>query len=425
MKTIRLPYHKKHIELELEEKCLQAVLVSKAHEFKPEKNETDLIEEALDNPIGSKKLEELVKGRNNMVIITSDHTRPVPSKITLPILLRRIRGTNPGIEIKIVISTGTHRATTHEEMIIKYGEEVVNKEKIIIHNARKREDMASLGILDTGLNAEVNKAILETEFLMAEGFIEPHFFAGFSGGRKSVFPGVASMECVMANHCAEYIGSPFARTGILENNPIHIEAREMARLANLQFILNVVIDQDKKIIKAFAGHFDEAHTAGCRFVKELSQVKASPADIVITTNGGYPLDQNIYQAVKSMTAAEASCKEGSVIIDVAACSDGHGGESFYETFKNAKSPGEITEQIIQRNRAETIADQWESQILARILEKHKVILVTDMCEKHIVEDMFMDYAADIDEALALARRYKGDDASITVIPDGISVIVSK
>ncbi|MDR0491651.1 MAG: nickel-dependent lactate racemase [Oscillospiraceae bacterium] len=424
MKTIRLPYHKGHIELELEEKYLQAVLVSKAHMYKPEKSEEGLVEEALDNPIGSDKLEELVKNKKNMVIVTSDHTRPVPSRITLPILLRRIRSVNPGIDIKIVISTGTHRATTHEEMILKYGEDVVKNESFIIHNARAKEDMASLGVLDTGLNAEVNKAVLDTELLIAEGFIEPHFFAGFSGGRKSIFPGVASMECVMANHCAEYIGSPYTRTGILENNPIHIEAREMARRANLKFILNVVIDQDKKIIKAFAGHFDEAHTVGCGFAKGLFEVKASPADIVITTNGGYPLDQNIYQAVKSMTAAESTCKKGGVIIDIAACSDGHGGESFYETFRNARSPMEITDQILKRSRTETVSDQWESQVLARILEKYKVILVTDMCEKNIVEDMFLEHAANINEALALARKYKGDDAGITVIPDGVSVIVT-
>ena len=424
MKTIRLPYHKGHIELELEYKCLQAVLVSKAHEYKSEKREPELVEEALDNPVGSEKLEVLIKDKKNMVIVTSDHTRPTPSWITLPVLLRRIRAANPNIEITIVVATGTHRASTREEMISKYGEEIVNNERIIIHDARVKEDMASLGILDTGLNAEVNKAVLDTEFLMAEGFIEPHFFAGFSGGRKSIFPGVASMECVMANHCADYIDSPFARAGILENNPVHLEAREIARLAKLRFILNVVIDQDKRIIKAFAGHFDEAHVVGCRFVQELSEVKASPADIVITTNGGYPLDQNIYQAVKSMSAAEATCKEGGVIIDVAACVDGHGGESYYGTFKNAKSPGEVTEQILKRSRAETIEDQWSSQILARVLEKHKVILVTDMCERSIVEDMFMIHAASINEALWIARKFKGENAGITVIPDGISVIIT-
>ena len=425
MKKIRLPYHKGHIELELDEKYLQAVLVSKAHEYKPEKSERELVEEALDNPVGSEKLEALIKDKKNMVIVTSDHTRPVPSGITLPILLRRIRAANPDIEITIVVATGTHRASTRDEMISKYGEEIVNKEKIIIHNARAKEDMAPLGVLDTGLNVELNKAVLNTEFLMAEGFIEPHFFAGFSGGRKSIFPGVASMECVMANHCAEYIDSHFVRTGILENNPIHMEAREIARLAKLQFILNVVIDNDKRIIKAFAGHFDEAHVVGCRFVRELSEVQASPADIVITTNGGYPLDQNIYQAAKSMSAAEATCKEGGVIIDVAACIDGHGGESYYETLKLAKSPEEVTRQILKRSRSETIEDQWESQIMARILEKHKIILVTDMCDKRIIEDMFMIHASSINEALGIARKYKGEDAKITVIPDGISVIISK
>lgn len=423
MDTIALPYHHGHIALKTPE-TLRAVLVSQAHQYTSVHSQEELVEEALDNPIGSAKLEKLVQGKKSVVIITSDHTRPMPSHITLPILLRRIRSAAPGLDITIMVSTGTHRATTRAEMLQKYGREIVANEKIVLHDARNKEDMISLGRLDTGLNAEVNKLILNTDLLLAEGFIEPHFFAGFSGGRKSVFPGVASLDCVKANHCAEYIASPYARTGVLADNPVHIEAREVARRAGLQFILNVALDKDKRINKAFAGHFDEAHLEGCRFVRELSSVRAVPADIVITTNGGYPLDQNIYQAVKSMTAAEACCKEGGAIIAVAACCDGHGGQSFYQTFKNAASPQAVTAQISQRSREETAEDQWESQILARILEKHSVIMVADPSCKAIVEDMFMSYTPDVEEALSLARKLKGANASVSVIPDGISVIVT-
>jgi len=425
MKLFNLPYHRDTLSVEIPDQFLNAELTSRAREYITDKSETDLVEEALDSPIGSERLENLAAGKKSMVILTSDHTRPVPSHITLPILLRGIRGVNPGIDITILISTGTHRATSREEMIGKFGAQIVNNEKIAVHDPRAGEDMAPLGTLGTGLNAEVNRLIIDAELLIAEGFIEPHFFAGFSGGRKSVFPGVASLLCVKGNHCAEYIANPRARTGLLEGNPIHIEAKEIARRAGLRFILNVVLDKNKKIIKAFAGHFDEAHLAGCEFVRGLSSVKAACSDIVITTNGGYPLDQNVYQAVKGMTAAEACCKEGGVIIDAAACSDGHGSRSFFETFANAASPSAVTSEIIKRGRADTVDDQWESQILARILEKHKVIMVSLPKNERIIRDMFMEYAPDLNSALALARKYTREDAMITVIPDGVSVIVER
>ena len=426
---IRLPYDDGHIDFDDADENVISVLDSSLGGFKPAAGGAELVGAALDNPIGSERLEELIRGKKNMVIITSDHTRPVPSRITRPIILRRIRGANPEIKIKIVIAAGTHRGTTRGELIEKFGEKIVSDENIIVHDAAKSETV-SLGRLGTGLHVEVNREIMETDFLMAEGFIEPHFFAGFSGGRKSVFPGVASLRCVKANHCAEYIASPFARTGVLADNPVHIEALETARRAKLKFILNVVIDGDKKIVNAFAGQFDKAHAAGCDFVKKYASVAPAPADIVITSNGGYPMDRNIYQAVKCMTAAEASCGEGGVIIAAAGCRDGHGGGGFYETFKNAPSPRDVTEKIIKRSRAETENDQWQSQILARVLEKHTVVLVSDMIDKKTVEDMFMIHKTNIADAVAEAKkilraagRQNADKAPITVIPDGVAVIV--
>jgi len=185
-----------------------------------------------------------------------------------------------------------------------------------------------------------------------------------------------------------------------------------------------VIDGEKKIVKAFAGDFEKAHRAGCDFVTELSSVKSNPADIVITTNGGYPLDQNIYQAVKGMTAAESACRPGGVIIMIAGCSDGHGGESFFNTFKNAASPAEVTAKIAGTPRTETIIDQWQSQILARVLTKCHVILVTDMCERDIVENFKIKHASSFPDALRLAYEMTSPDAKVTVIPDGVAVIVN-
>lgn len=199
-----------------------------------------------------------------------------------------------------------------------------------------------------------------------------------------------------------------------------------AKAAKLAFICNVVIDADKKVIAAFAGNRETAHYAGVDFELKLAGVKPIPADIVVTTNGGYPLDQNIYQSVKGMTAAEATCKDVGVIIDVSACSDGHGGDDFYNTLKAADDIQKAMDEILACKRDETIFDQWESQILLRMLLKYTIIMVTK-APQQMVEDMHLKYAKDIHEALAMAHnimKKKGvTEPKVTVIPDGVSVIV--
>ena len=423
MKEVKLPYGKEFIELEVDDNV--DILVSQAGEFKAEKSEEDLVRDALSNPIGSEKLSDLVKGKEKITIITSDHTRPVPSHITMPILLEEIRSTNPEADITILIATGFHRPTTHEELVNKFGEEIVKNEKIIVHKSGVDEDMVELDRLPSGGRLLLNKHAINTDLLISEGFIEPHFFAGFSGGRKSVLPGVASEKTVLANHCSKFIASDYSRTGILDENPIHKDMAFAAEQARLAFILNVVIDAEKKIINAFAGDRVKAHAEGCDFVRGLSTIEGVNADIAITSNGGYPLDQNVYQSVKSMTAAEAAAADDGIIIEVSRCNDGHGGESFYKTFKEAADPKDIEDRVLQIPMEETIADQWEIQILARILVRHKVIFVTDPENKQLIEDMHMTYAASLDEALKMAKEIKGEDAKVAFVPDGVSVIVNK
>lgn len=425
MKTVKIPYSRGHVTLDIPKKNLLGILESQAHGFKVEKDEQTIVRDALANPIDSPRLRELAKGKEKIVVITSDHTRPVPSKITLPIILEEIREGNPDADITILIATGFHRPTTEEEMIDKFGEEIVKNEKLVNHFSGKDEDMADFGILPSGGELWLNKLAKEADLLISEGFIEPHFFAGFSGGRKSVLPGIAARRTVLANHCSKFIASDHARAGLLDNNPLHIDMMFAAEAAKLAFIFNVVIDSDKKIIHAVAGNRVTAHRQGCDFMKDLASIDAKPADIVITSNGGYPLDQNIYQAVKGMTAAEASAKEDGVIIIAAACNDGHGGEDFYQTFLKSEGPQDVMDMIMKIPMEETIPDQWESQILARILINHKVILVTDQCDPQMIEDMYMIHASTLEEALEKAFEIKGQDASVTVIPDGVSVIVNK
>ncbi len=423
MTKIKVPYSKQCLEIEIPDKNLIAILESKAHTYEVNNTQKEIVNKALDNPIASEKLEDLVKGKNNLVLITSDHTRPVPSKVTLPILLNRIRSANPKIQITILIATGFHRPTTREEMIDKFGQEIVDNEVIINHVSEDYSSVVHVGTLPSGGELWLNKLAMEAELLISEGFIEPHFFAGFSGGRKSVLPGVASAKTVMANHCSEFIASEYARSGVIVDNPIHKDMIYAAKQAKLAFILNVVIDSNKMVINAFAGHSELAHVEGCKFVMELASVEAVKADIVVSTNGGYPLDQNIYQSVKGMTAAEATSAEGGVIIMVSACNDGHGGQSFYDNMANASSPSEVLEQVLKVGRNETAPDQWEFQILARILEKHTVILVTDMCDPDMIRNMHMEHAYSFEEALERAFQLKGKDATISVIPDGVSVVV--
>ena len=338
MKEIRLPYDTGTQTLHIPEKNLAGVLVSHQASYQAKKTGAELVEDSLDHPIGSPRLEELAKGKKNIVIISSDHTRPVPSAIIMPILLRRIRSVAPDARIRILVATGFHRASTREELVAKYGEEIVDHEEIVMHDARDDAAMVDVGVLPSGGHCLINRVATEADLLLAEGFIEAHFFAGFSGGRKSVLPGIASYKTIQANHCGEFIASTQCRTGNLQGNRIHADMVFAAHAAKLAFIVNVVLNEEKQIIGSFAGDVEEAHLTGCRFVNDLARVDKVPCDIAISTNGGYPLDQNVYQAVKGMTAAEATVREGGVIIMVAGCRDGHGGQAFFDNIAKAESP---------------------------------------------------------------------------------------
>ncbi len=423
MQSIKLPYGRGYMDVEIPQNRLAGILESRAHHYTPEYDQETIVRNALDNPYESPGLEELAKGKKNVVVITSDHTRPVPSSVTMPVILEKLRKGNPDIDVTILLATAFHRPTTREEMIFKFGEKIVAEEKIINHDCKDMENLTYLGILPSGAELWLNRLALEADLLIAEGFIEPHFFAGYSGGRKSILPGIAGEKTVLTNHCSKFIDSEKCRTGVLQGNPMHQDMLVATEKSGLKFILNVVINAEKKVINAFAGDPFKAHENGCNFVESLAQVKAAPADIVVTTNGGYPLDQNIYQSVKGMTAAEATAREGAVIIIVSACNDGHGGESFYRTFLEAKDAQTVMDNILATPMENTIPDQWESQILARILIKHPVIVVTDQCDPRLITDMKMMHASTFAEALDMADRIKGRDSTITVIPDGVSVVV--
>lgn len=423
MQEFTLPFGKGYQKLCIRASQVNQVLTSTLETNLLVQDQTLLVKNAMENPIGGGRLSELARQAKTAVIIISDHTRPVPSKYIIPPMLKELRQGNPEIDITMLVATGFHRGTRKEELISKLGEEIVNKEKIVIHDCNDESMLINIGTLPSGAQLVINRLAYEADLLVAEGFIEPHFFAGFSGGRKSVLPGICSRTTILGNHCAAFIASPYARTGILENNPINADMWAALKMAGLKYIVNVVINSKKEIVAAFAGDPKEAHKKGCEFLGSFCRCKANKSPIVVTTNGGYPLDQNIYQCVKGMTAAEACCSPGGVIIMVGACNDGSGGESFYRALRDCASPQKLLAEIEKIPMEKTKPDQWEYQILARILSKFTVIFVAQPEVRQMILDMKMQYAETAEEALKTAFQMKGEDAGVTIIPDGVSIIV--
>ena len=415
---IRIPYGKSFI---LFDEQGAPVLSSRVGELKAQGSGDQLVRAAMAAPIDSPRLCELAKGKKNCVIIVSDHTRPVPSRDILPAMLDELRAGSPDIDVTLLVATGFHRPTSTKELEDKLGREIMDSCRIVVHDCRDAASNVEIGTLPSGAPCVVDRLAVETDLLVAEGFIEPHFFAGFSGGRKSVLPGVADQVTVLGNHCSRFIDSPFARTGVLDGNPIHEDMLAAAEMAKLAFIVNVVIDEEKKTVAAFAGNFRTAHRRGCDYMLDYFKVAPVPSEIVVTSNGGAPLDQNVYQCAKSISAAEATCNPGGVIIECAECLDGHGGQAMYEALRDCTTTRELYDQIMTVPADQTKPDQWEIQIYCRIINNFTVIFVTRPELKEQVEEMKFKFAPSLDEALKMARAMGKE--SITVIPNGISVIV--
>lgn len=412
---IRIPYGKTFITAQANE---NRVLTAKTNRLMASSVGSDIVREAMDHPIHSPHLSELAKDKKNAVLILSDHTRPVPSRDIVPNILADLRKNNPTIDITLLVATGFHRATGEVELRQKLGDDIVDHEKIVVHDSCDEKNLVHIGTLPSGAPLIINRLAAETELLVSEGFIEPHFFAGFSGGRKSVLPGISARKTVFGNHCGAFIANPNARSGILDKNPVHTDMEAAAEMANLRFIVNVVINDNKETIVAFAGDFRTAHRAGAEFLRRFCEVEPVPGDIVVTGNGGFPLDQNLYQCVKCMTAAELTVRENGIIIVCAEAIDGIGGNGFFHALADCVTPEDQYRIFSETPQCETKADQWQAQILCRILAKHRVIVVTrkELCES--VTAMKMEYAESLDEALKMAG--KGD---ITWIPNGISLII--
>ena len=415
---IRFPYGEKWLELELEK---VKVLESKEMPVVPSIEKE--LSNALEKPISAPVFEKLLRDSRRILLIVPDNTRAFPAKEIIPRLLERIEQANPIAEVRLLVATGLHVEVDREELRRMLGSEVVENYEIINHNASNEDQIIETDRRTSyGTPIQVNRLVMESDIVIGAGLIEPHFFAGYSGGRKILLPGVAGKDAVFNNHSLRMIGDPKARAGILSGNPIHEDMIEFMRQTRLNFIVNTTINKRKEITGIFAGDPIEAHLRGVEFLdRHVKIAMEGEADIVITTNGGYPLDRDVYQAVKGMDTAATIVRRGGVIIIAAECRDGLGGhKEFVELTRGAGSPAEIIERI---RKSEPIYDQWEAQVLARVLEKARVILVSDHLPEKVARDLLLDHAKSLEEALEIAYGILGRrDARVVAIPEGPYII---
>ena len=374
--------------------------------------------------IGSAPLKDIVAADDQVTVVISDITRAYMHQERIcPLLLDYLHDVCgvPYENIVYLVAVGTHRQQTEEEFARIASPYVAQRVRIVNHDCDG--ELVRGGVTSRGTQVDVNPLVVGRKVILLGGTVH-HFFAGYGGGRKSILPGVAGRRTVLYNHNASFIHARESRQGNLQGNPIHRDMAFAAETAKLAFILNVLLDGDKRIIAAFAGDSVKAHEAACALCLQQTRVPVVEADIVVTSNGGYPLDQNIYQCVKGLTAAEACVREGGVIILSAGLGDGHGGEAFYHWFADRKDADEVMRDIVNVPAGETHMDQWQAQILARVQQKAFCIFVTEEVNRAMLEDMHMGWAPDMDAAMAMASARIGEAASVTVIPDGVGVIVS-
>ena len=423
---VEIPYGKGAVEVELPDDRVVSVL--RAREARPVGDEPDDVRRALANPIGCSRIANLASDKDNVCILVSDYTRATPNRVLVPPIIEELKDAGLSMEkVSILVANGLHKPAPYSELRELLGEEVMEEVEVLNHDAEDEGSLTYLGRTRFGTELSVNKLVVESDLVIMTGLIEPHFFAGYSGGRKSILPGVAGRESIYQNHSFKMIDHPLSRSGILDGNPIHedmVEAASLVKRNRKMAIVNVVIDKNHRILRTFCGDVFEAHRVGVNFLDGIFKVKApAGADIVITSNGGYPLDRDLYQAVKGMATGELVVRDGGVIIIFSECMDGigRGHELFYQLMAEAENPRQVLERI---KREEPIKDQWEAQVLARILEKAKVIAVTENIRHSRLEEMHITPASSPEEALQLAREETGKDANMVVIPEGPYIIPS-
>jgi lactate racemase len=385
-------------------------------------DEAQALRGGLRQPLGSAALRDLVPPGARVGISVCDVTRPFPARRVLPVLLDELDAAHPA-EVTLFVATGTHRPCTDLELLEMFGAELMGRVCIQQHDAFDSARHTDLGeVPGTNVPARVERAFLELDVRITTGFIEPHFFAGFSGGPKMVAPGLAALETVLELHSAARIGHPQATWGITHGNPVHDAVRTIAARAGVTFNLDVTLNRERCITNVFAGELFASHAAGCAFARSTAMVCVNaPYDVVVTTNSGYPLDQNLYQSVKGMSAAAQIVKPGGTIIIASECSDGlpsHG--RYYELLRKADGPDEFLSVLSEAQVA--AHDQWQVQVQAMIERRARVLIKTDGLSREQLRDAWLEPIDDVGEAVRQALAQAGPHASLAVLPEGPQTI---
>lgn len=393
------------------------------------KTPVETIKDAILNPIGSVSLSEIIKNKQKLTkvcIVIDDATRPVPSYLILEALIELLHDYSVfNSQIIILIATGLHRKSSEEELKRMIGNKLFGKIKVVNHDATNKEDLSFLGTTKDQIPIYINKHYYESDLKIITGYVEPHFFFGFSGGAKSIVPGIAGVKTIQANHSAENIASPYARFGVYENNPMAILSNEITAIVGVDFTVNVCINEKHKITQVFAGDLKAVHRRLVNY--QLNHIFCKIPhffDIVICGNGGYPLDLNLYQAVKSMAIGEMGVKEGGTIISVNECSDGIGlgQEQFKELLFSGLSPKYLHEKILSQEII--VPDQWEIQVLARVMMRAEIYLISRLKESEI-GNIGLKYAKSIESAIEKALKKHGKNAEILILPNGPQILPIK
>ena len=379
-------------------------------------DEQGALREALRNPIGTPPVAELVSPQDTVAIVFSDLTRPQPRRRMLPVLLDELAAVPPE-QVVLINALGSHRPNTDAELVEMLGPEIVARYRIVQHNAFDSESNEYLGRTTAGHEMWIDSAYIQADVKILTGFIEPHLFAGFSGGPKAVLTGIAAQASILANHSAAMIAHPRAIWGVTEGNPIWEEMREVALWTKPAFLYNVTLNRDKQITGVFAGDPELAHRAGTSFVAETAMVPVeAPFDIVVTSNSGYPLDLNLYQSIKGVSAAGQVVKPGGAIIIAAECWSGVADHPQYtQLLQSAPSPQALLAQI--HAAGEVIQDQWQVQVQAQVQSRAEVYVKSSLRAAD-VEGAMLHVCDSVEETVAQLMERYGPDATICVLPEG-------
>ena len=413
---VRLAYGSDGLEVVLPDSTVVVEPVDRAAHADPHA----ALVQAVRHPVSGPSLRELARPGQHVAVSVCDITRPQPREAMLRVILEELEGVVRPADVTVIVATGTHRASSAAEIEEMLGTEIPRLCSVVDHDARDRGALVDLGSRDD-VPVYLNRLWVDADLRITTGFVEPHFFAGFSGGPKMIAPGLAGLETTLALHNARRIGSPRATWGICEGNPVHDSIRAVVTAANAHFSLDVLLNARQQITRAFGGSLFEMHAAARTAAREDAMTAVdAPFDVVVTTNSGYPLDRNLYQSVKGMSAAAEIVKQGGAIICAAECRDGvpdHGG--YAELLRRGNSPRELLEQIEQS--PVTIPDQWQVQIQARVQQRARVYVHSDGLSAEQLRSAHLERADDISLLVSdLVRRQP--EARVCALPQGPQTI---